>query len=45
MEKKTMFGPIKTMVDVYRQNQPLYADCDNEGSGDPDCDCDAVDGS
>lgn len=22
-----------------------YMDCPNEGSGDPDCDCDMVDGS
>ena len=45
MEKKAMFGPIKTMVDVYRHNQPMYADCSNEGSGDPDCNCDMVDGA
>ena len=45
MEKKAMFGPIKTMVDAYRQNRPVYADCSGEGSGDPDCDCDGVDGA
>lgn len=45
MEKKAMFGPVKTLVDIYRNNEPMFSDCSGEGSGDPDCDCDAVDGS
>jgi len=44
MKKTIKFGPIKTMVDVYHQNELMYADCGSEGSTDPDCDCDMVDG-
>ena len=44
MDKKAMFGTIKKMVDIYRWNEPMYSDCSGEGSGDPDCDCDMVDG-
>lgn len=41
----TMYGPIKKMVDFYPQIQPMKADCNSEGSMDPDCNCDGVDGA
>lgn len=31
--------------ELIMMNQMNCMDCSNEGSGDPDCNCDAVDGS
>lgn len=31
--------------ELIMMNQMSCMDCSNEGSGDPDCNCDAVDGS
>lgn len=30
---------------VFMNHYALLMDCPNEGSGDPDCDCDGVDGN
>lgn len=45
MERNSLYGSVKKMVDYYKNVVPMYADCSSEGSGDIDCDCDAVDGS